>query len=304
LRRVSIGALVAVSALVVAAVLAASGRASDPNVTFTATDTLDPVTAGLAAELVFGIRNLDNGTLTHAKVSYPLPAGSSFVSASASQGSCNAVGGTVLCDLGKVSSGKTASATIRITVPSATFTSCGTLTFKEGKHDTDSSHLDTLQACQTTQVRAANDPNYRAGCIASGETISTGSQATATDRQNTAITTPGGACVSVGEVPAASPTDACGVGATCKTDVSEIIHPPCSAAAPCRIVVTFDSSFGEIKKLYYNNIRVEPCTTPGVASPDPCIVSRNLVRSLHTGGKPKDTQFVILSAIDARLRGG
>jgi hypothetical protein len=71
-------------------------------------------------------------------------------------------------------------------------------------------------------------------------------------------------------------------------------------------VVTFDSSFGEIRKLFYNGVKVEPCTTPGVASPDPCIPSKTLVsssaRSVQTGAK--DTTFVVLSAIDARLRGG
>jgi hypothetical protein len=70
--------------------------------------------------------------------------------------------------------------------------------------------------------------------------------------------------------------------------------------------VTFDSSFGTVTKLYYNGVLVLPCTTPGVASPDPCLVSRTLLqpavgRLMHG---PRDTQFVVLSAIDARMRGG
>jgi hypothetical protein len=125
--------------------------------------------------------------------------------------------------------------------------------------------------------------------------------------QNTSLTTPNAACLKVEEVAATSPTDACGAGFTCKTDVSEIEHPPCPVNNPCLVVITFDKSFGTVYKLFYNGVRVLSCTTPGVASPDPCLVSRTLIPSTGRGlltGSGYDTRFTILSAVDARLRGG
>ena len=73
-------------------------------------------------------------------------------------------------------------------------------------------------------------------------------------------------------------------------------------AAPCQITVTFDKTFGTVSRLFYNGVLVKPCTKPGVASPDPCLVSRTLIPS--RGLLTFDTKFTILSAIDARLRGG
>jgi hypothetical protein len=101
------------------------------------------------------------------------------------------------------------------------------------------------------------------------------------------------------------PSDGCGTGFTCKTDISEIQHPPCPANNPCVITVTFDSSFGTITRLFYNGVLVQPCANPAVASPDPCLLSRKLVARAARGPLWfNDTQFVVLSAIDARMRGG
>jgi len=204
------------------------------------------------------------------------------------------------------------------TAPTAAFQSCGTLTFKEGGSDSNKSHTDTLATCQGTAVRAANDPNFRGGCIGATQEISTGSTATATDPQNTKVKTKNAACIKVEEVAATGPNDACGTGFTCKTQVSEIEHPPCAVSDPCIVTITFDSSFGVITNLFYNGVLVGNCTTPGVASPDPCILSRTpplVTRGLLTCRSPlsrvpltcppaQDTTFTLLSAIDARLRGG
>ena len=75
------------------------------------------------------------------------------------------------------------------------------------------------------------------------------------------------ACIKVEEVAATGPSDACGTGFTCKTEVSEIEHPPCAVSNPCIVTITFDSSFGVITNLFYNGVLVQNCTTPGVASP-------------------------------------
>jgi uncharacterized repeat protein (TIGR01451 family) len=289
------------------AVLATAGSAKDPNATFTATDSPDPVTAGLTVSHTFVARNNGPSTLTHGTFIDQLPFGSTFVSAVTTLGSCSQAAGKVTCALGQMKKGAVATITVFFNAPSTAFQNCAIFTFKERGNDQNKAHTDTLTACQGTAVRSATDPNFKGGCINAAQTISTGNNATATDQQNTSLTTPNAACLKVEEVAATSPTDACGAGFTCKTDVSEIEHPPCPVNNPCLVVITFDKSFGTVYKLFYNGVRVLSCTTPGVASPDPCLVSRTLIPSTGRGlltGSGYDTRFTILSAVDARLRGG
>lgn len=297
----SAGVLVVLAGAV--AVMAGPGWGSDPQVLFTADGALATVTAGRTTEVTFDVSNQKPQSLNYVTFRHVLPAGASLVSVTPSQGSCSQAGATISCLLGKIQAGAGARVTLSLLAPPADFQSCGTITWKQT--GTTTQFTDTV--CAQTAVRAANDPNFQGGCIGAAAMIATGSTATGADRQTTALQTPAGACVTVAEVPAASPTDACGAGQTCKTDVSEIEHPPCSVSNPCTITVTFDSSFGKVTKLYYNGLLVQPCTTPGAASPDPCLVSRTLLRpAVATRMLPgqRDTQFVILSAIDARLRGG
>jgi hypothetical protein len=225
----------------------------------------------------------------------PTPAGATVVSATATVGSCTVSSAGVDCLLGRILPGGAATVTIFMTAPSADFESCGTLTWHKIAGDTTQKESKTV--CDATAVRPADDPDFRGGCIGTNGILSTGTTASAADPQNTAISSPAGDCITVGEVPATSPTEACGAKATCKTQISEIEHPPCAPANPCTITLTFDSTFGKIKVIYYNGVNVKWCTTPGVASPDPCIMKR---RTLSDG----DNQFTLLSAIDARMRGG
>jgi uncharacterized repeat protein (TIGR01451 family) len=301
-----------VAALVVfAAVGSARAPQAVTSATFTAVDAPDPVSAGLTASYTFEARNNGRGTLANATVVDDLPAGASFVSASPTVGSCSHSAGRVTCNLGTIGSGGSAKVKILFAAPSTPFQNCAQFTAKETRRDSDKGFPVSLNACQSSQVRAANDPNFRAGCIGGGSALSTGTTATATDRQTTALKVPGEACVTLAEVLPTGPSDGCGTGFTCKTDISEIQHPPCPANNPCVITVTFDSSFGTITRLFYNGVLVQPCANPAVASPDPCLLSRTLISGriapagrfpLH--GVAKDTRFVVLSAIDARMRGG
>ena len=300
LRR-RMGLLVAV-ALAGIALLAAVDSVGGSGVSFTATDLPDPVTAGLGVSQTFEARNDGLETLYTGVVTDRLPSGSSFISASSTRGTCAHASGTVTCNLGTLLRGASAKVTILFRAPPATFQNCALFSFRTSVDHQFRTEGHSLTTCQTTTVRAANDPNFRSGCIGATSTIATGTNATSTDRQNTALQTPTAACVTVKEVAATSATDACGAGFTCKTEVSEIDHPPCSTTAPCQITVTFDKTFGTISKLFYNGVLVKPCTNAGVASPDPCLVSRTLIPS--RGLLTFDTKFTILSAIDARLRGG
>jgi hypothetical protein len=103
--------------------------------------------------------------------------------------------------------------------------------------------------------------------------------------------------VSESEVAATSPTDACGAGFTCTTEISDVILPECSPTDPCTVTLTFDKDLGKVRRVFKDGVLVAPCTNPVVASPDPCVVSKTQLK----GG---DTRFVLSFALDARLRGG
>jgi uncharacterized repeat protein (TIGR01451 family) len=280
------------------ALLATAGQAADPAVSASATDAPDPVTAGLTASYTFALANDATATLTHTTFSASLPAGSTYVSASPSAGTCTQASGTVTCDIGSLQSGADASVTVELTAPASAFSMCGSFAFKEGTTEQpDPSHLDTVAACAATDVRPAGDPNFRGGCIDAGATLATGNAATSSDRQNTAVTVEEDACVSVSEVAATSPTEACGAGFTCTTEISDVILPTCSPADPCTVTLTFDKDLGKVRRIFKDGVLVAPCTSPAIASPDPCVVSKTQLK----GG---DTRFVLNFAVDARLRGG
>jgi uncharacterized repeat protein (TIGR01451 family) len=60
-----------------------------------------------------GVRNSGPATATGVTVTNPVPGGSTFVSASSSQGTCSQAQGTVTCTLGSLAPGATASVTIK-----------------------------------------------------------------------------------------------------------------------------------------------------------------------------------------------
>ncbi len=75
-------------------------------------DVSDPVVAGQQVSWTLQVDNAGPGTATSAQITDALPAGTSFVSASASQGSCSHAGGTVTCALGNLAEGSSATATV------------------------------------------------------------------------------------------------------------------------------------------------------------------------------------------------
>jgi uncharacterized repeat protein (TIGR01451 family) len=280
-------------------VLAAAGQAADPDVTASATSDPPVVSAGFETAYTFTLDHPGTGTLTNARLVDQLPAGAVFASASASQGSCAHASGVVTCELGNIPGSTLGVAVeIRFQAPAASFQNCGSFSFKEGGNDSDSSHLDTIAACASSTVRSATDPNFRGGCVEAGDTISTGSAVTSADPQNTSVTTSEGACITVAEVAASSASEACAPGFTCKTEISEILSPPCSMVEPCTVTLTFDGkTFGKIKNVFKDGQLVAPCADPVAAVPDPCLVSK-------TNLKGGDSQFVVRYGVDARMRGG
>ncbi len=108
-----------------------SGSTTDPNsannsaststtvnaaadLSITISDSPDPVTVN--SNLTYGISVTNSGpsAATGVRITDPLPAGATFVSASASQGSCSNSSGTVTCNIGSLASGASIAATIAI----------------------------------------------------------------------------------------------------------------------------------------------------------------------------------------------
>jgi uncharacterized repeat protein (TIGR01451 family) len=86
----------------------------------TKTDSPDPVLAGSNLTYVVTVTNKSSDTALSVEVADTLPSGVTFVSASASQGSCGESSGVVLCNLQDLTGGATATATIIVKVSTST----------------------------------------------------------------------------------------------------------------------------------------------------------------------------------------
>ena len=84
------------------------------DVSLTGTGSPNPVTVGGVVTYVLSARNDGPSTATNVMVSNALPAGTSFLSATTSQGSCTQSNGIIACRVGSLVNG--GSATLRITV--------------------------------------------------------------------------------------------------------------------------------------------------------------------------------------------
>jgi uncharacterized repeat protein (TIGR01451 family)/CSLREA domain-containing protein len=86
----------------------------------TKTDSPDPVVAGSNLTYLVTVTNKSSDTALSVEVTDTLASGTTFVSASASQGSCGESSGVVLCNLQDLTGGATATATIIVKVATST----------------------------------------------------------------------------------------------------------------------------------------------------------------------------------------
>jgi uncharacterized repeat protein (TIGR01451 family) len=91
-----------------------------------------PVSAGAPLTGTFTVYNYGPWTASGVTLSNPIPANTSFVSASSSQGACVLTNGALICALGSLTNGATATVTVVLTAPtSGTVTNFGTIALNE-----------------------------------------------------------------------------------------------------------------------------------------------------------------------------
>jgi uncharacterized repeat protein (TIGR01451 family) len=115
------------------------------NLELVKTDTPDPVPLGEDLTYTLSVANHGPSDATSVTVTDTLPASVEFVSATASQGSCLQLGGTVSCDLGTLAEQATAAVAIKV-VPTATGTITNQASVESPLRDDDpSDNSDTEQ---------------------------------------------------------------------------------------------------------------------------------------------------------------
>jgi uncharacterized repeat protein (TIGR01451 family) len=89
------------------------------DLSITKSDGVDPVIAGNDLTYTLAVGNAGPSTATSVVVTDPLPTGTSFVSATPSQGSCGQAAGIVTCSLGSLANAASATVTLVVHVPSS-----------------------------------------------------------------------------------------------------------------------------------------------------------------------------------------
>lgn len=304
--------LLALAALLVAAAPASADGSGTATATLSGSP--DPVTAGTTIAYDTTFHNGTHLALPNTTLDAPAPAGFSIVSVSSS-GSCTTSSAEAICTFGTLPTGASASATIIMSVPSATgaVNSSVTWTTNDGDHDSDDI---TLPASTTVTVKAPSTDTVSKYIVPAGGTISTGSATSAANPQSTTVdvpSTPDGVPASISEVDASSPQDACGPGATCVGQISVVTIPGTfSATDPLHLSFLLDSS--ELPKhftkkslsklpMFHDGVAVPNCTgAPGVASPDPCVSARKIIKPKHCKKGQFQVEIDVNSSTNGRWR--
>ena len=304
--------LIALAALLVAAAPASADGSGTATATLSGSP--DPVTAGTTIAYDTTFHNGTRLALPNTTLDAPAPAGFSIVSVSSS-GSCTASSTEAICTFGSLPKGTSVSATIIMNVPAATgdVTSSVTWTTSDGDHDADDI---TLPASTTVTVNAPSTDDVFTYILPAGGTISTGSTTSASNPQSTTVdvpSTPNGVPAAISEVDATSPQDACGPGATCVGQISVVTIPGTFAVTdPLHLKFLLDSS--ELPRhftrkslrtlpMFHDGVAVPNCTgAAGVASPDPCVSARKIIKAKHGKKGQFQVEIDVNSSTNGRWR--
>jgi hypothetical protein len=238
--------------------------------------------------------NQSPSTLTNPQIVITLPAGSVVVSADPPVCTASSPSGpsgpvVVSCPRENLASRASLTQQLLVQVPTATV-STGTvvtaqLTADEAGNDRNKSHTDTFPAPDRPVTIVPGDADAAGGCLRDGEApLATRPGLSAT---NPLITTAGLAgssglvCVplTVQERPATSPTEDCGAGAMCTTDIATTEFIPVTAqqpGSPVRLTFTVLANNRNLT-WYKNGIPVVGCAgaTGLPAGVSACITNRS-----------------------------
>ena len=140
--------------------------ATSADLSIAKTDSPDPVVAGQNLTYTLAVANNGPDSAAAVMVSDTLPAGVAFVSSSTTVGSCS-VTATVICDLGTMGNGATATVTIVVTTGSAGPLS-NTATVSSSTDDPTPANNSSTEG---TTVTPANQPPVCTGVVASPSTL-------------------------------------------------------------------------------------------------------------------------------------
>jgi uncharacterized protein DUF11 len=305
--------LIALAALLVAAAPASADESGAAAATLSGSP--DPVTAGTTIAYDTTFHNGAHQALPNTTLDAPAPAGFSITSVSSS-GSCTTSSAEAICTYGAVPAGASVSATIIMNVNTShpgDVSSSVTWTTNDGDDDSDDI---TLPAYTTVTVQAPSTDTVSEYIPPAGGAISTGSTTSASNPQSTTVdvpSTPNGVPASISEVDATGPQDACGPGATCVGQISVVTIPGTfSATDPLHLSFLLDSSElprhftkKSLSKLpmFHDGVAVPNCTgAAGVASPDPCVSGRKIIKPKHCKKGQFQVEIDVNSSTNGRWR--
>lgn len=228
--------------------------------------------------------------LTNPVVTITLPAGSALVSTDPPVCTASFPSGAVVvtCPRDNLASGASLTQQLLLQVPTATVPTGATvtaqLTAKEAGNDTNKSHVDTFPAPPRTLTIVPGAADAAGACLQDGDApLATRPVLSATNPLITTAAlagTSGLVCVplTVQEKAATTPTEACGAGATCTTDIATTDFVQLTQLPKSPIALTF-TVVGTNKNMawFKNGIAVADCAgatslRPGVSA---CITARS-----------------------------
>jgi Domain of unknown function DUF11 len=314
-----LGRCIATVALALAAVVGPLAAQSDAASVLTSSSLLAPdlVSTGRTALYSATWVNQGNPTLTNTMVVITLPTGSALVSADPAVCAVSLPSGTsgpvvVTCQRENLASGASLTQQLFVQVPTVTVSTTTAVTaFLKGDEqasDREKSHTDTFPAPDRTLVIVPGDADAAGGCLRDGEApLATRPGLSAT---NPLITTAGLAgssglvCVpvTVQERAATSPTDACGAGATCTTDIAITDFVPVTAqlpSSPFRLTFTVVATSKNMT-WYKNGVPVVDCAGATSLPPDlsACVTGRS-----KQGTKSVQLDVLWRAGVDPTWRG-
>jgi len=292
--------IILLAALVATAFTAPVAAGSDATINATLTAAPDPVTVGHTAALTTTFTNTGPVSVHDVELRLSIPDGSFLQVAPADANCVLEHGNTVECNFGVVDTGGEIDLTVLITAPGSPGSITATAHWA-------AEHADPQFPTASLSVVPPSPDATSEWALPQGDTVTT-DPGTGATTQNPQVTTAEVPATEIGTSTELSEEDAapgqfCAPLGTCFGQVSNItIGSTFDPGNPLRFVFVLDKS--EIPKnikiqkipMYHDSVAVADCTgAPGIASPDPCVVSRKKL-------KKGDVQIVVLSSTNGRWR--